>query len=56
MEDVYRIVVSGESFGVEEDSEKTYVELYTRDEIMSGRIEIDWATLGMIVKALEHSE
>lgn len=37
--------------GVEEDSERTYVEVYTLGELLDGQL-VDWSTLGMITQAV----
>ena len=45
------IADSGKTFGVEEDTEKTYVELMTLKEIVDSKW-VDWTTLGMILESL----
>jgi 8-oxo-dGTP pyrophosphatase MutT (NUDIX family) len=53
------IANSGETFGIEEDTEKTYVEmrklrdLITSKEILSN---IDWSTMGMILWSMNSNE
>lgn len=37
--------------GVEEDTEKTYVEVYTVGELMKGDL-VDWSTLGQILSVI----
>lgn len=45
------LAISGEHFGVETDSEQTYVQVGTLQEIMEDNL-CDWATLGMIWQAV----
>ena len=45
------IAVSGKHFGIEADSEQTYVEIYTLTKALENGA-LDWATLGMIWRAL----
>jgi len=42
---------SGETFGLEEDTERTYVEVRTLREMVYTEL-VDWSMLGMIFKAL----
>lgn len=46
---------SNRTFGVERDTEKTYVELRTLQEIIANRL-VDWTTLGMILETLVADE
>lgn len=41
------IASSGKTFGVEEDTEKTYVEIYTIRQMIELKL-VDWSTLGMV--------
>lgn len=37
--------------GKKEDSERTFIEIYTIHELMNGEVEVDWCTLGCILFA-----
>lgn len=39
------------SFGIEEDSEKTYVEVYKLRDILNNNL-LDWSNIGMIMEIL----
>lgn len=43
---------AGRPKGVTEDTERTYVEVRTLAEIISGQAEVDWSNLGMIMAAI----
>jgi len=43
--------MEGTVFGVEEDSERTYVEVVSVDEILENQL-LDWSNVGMILEAL----
>jgi len=47
--------LKGKTFGVEEDSEKTYVEIKTVREILKDEL-LDWSMLGMILSILRGEE
>lgn len=49
MNQIKNIMQSGETFGVSEDSEKTYVEVHTLRNIEKL---VDWSTIGMIYQTL----
>jgi len=48
---IWKIASSGKTFGVEEDTEKTYVEIRTLRQIMEHNM-VDWSTLGMILTSI----
>lgn len=53
LEQIWKVICSNKTFGVEEDTEKTYVELRTvRHLVRKGNEELDWSSLGMILTAL----
>ncbi len=52
MEKIKQIAVSGQTFGVKEDTEKTYIEVYPVKEI--GQY-VDWSMEGMIYRAIFNS-
>lgn len=43
---------SGESYGKEEDTEMTYIEVVKVLDLLRGKVECDWATLGMICSSI----
>jgi hypothetical protein len=47
--------LKGKTFGVEEDSEKTYVEIKTVREILNEEL-LDWSMVGMILSILEEEK
>jgi ADP-ribose pyrophosphatase YjhB (NUDIX family) len=51
MEGARRIAAANTAHGVEEDSERTYVEVTTVRDLLSGGL-VDWAMLGMVFQAL----
>lgn len=50
-EELKALAKSGKSFGVEADTEKTYVEVRSVREVLEKRL-VDWSTLGMMLTAL----
>jgi 8-oxo-dGTP pyrophosphatase MutT (NUDIX family) len=44
---------SGQAFGVESDSEKTYVRVYTLGDLF--KLDIDWATMGMVMRTINQA-
>ena len=52
MEQARKLAKENKAFGVEEDSERTYAEVSTIRHLLSGRVEVDWSTLGMIFAGL----
>jgi ADP-ribose pyrophosphatase YjhB (NUDIX family) len=51
-EKIMNSVKSGETFGLEEDSELTYLEVVRVADILAGTAEVDWSTAGMVASAL----
>jgi hypothetical protein len=47
--------LKGKTFGVEEDTEKTYVEIKTVKEILNDEL-LDWSMMGMILSILNEEE
>ena len=45
-------IESGQTFGVAEDSELTTIELTTLSKVIKGEVELDFAMVGMIVRAM----
>jgi ADP-ribose pyrophosphatase YjhB (NUDIX family) len=52
MEQIKQIAASGQTFGVQEDTEKTYVEVYQVSEVSQ---HVDWSMAGMIYCAIFNS-
>lgn len=49
------LAITKQTFGVDEDSEKTYVEVKTLREILEND-EVDWSMIGMILNGIsEHT-
>lgn len=46
------IAESGEAHGVEEDTERTYVEIFTYEGVFTNQV-VDWASAGMVATALQ---
>lgn len=51
MEQALLLAQQGEAHGVEEDSERTYVEIHTYGDLLQNR-QVDWSTLGLISSVL----
>jgi len=51
MDVVEKAATRGDVHGVEEDTERTYLQLSTVDELLKDK-SVDWSTLGMVVKAV----
>ena len=51
MEQVREAVREAKHFGVEGDSERTYLEVWTLRDLLHTEL-IDWSTLGMITQGL----
>jgi len=47
-----QVEAEGSTFGNEGDSERTYVKVVTMDDVLEGRVPVDWSMLGMILRAM----
>lgn len=52
MKEAFRAWVGNDTFGVVEDTERTSVEVVRVSDILDGTVETDWATVGMVAKAV----
>lgn len=52
MKGVRRLALSGEAMGEVDDTEQTYVEVVTVRDLLNGVADVDWSTVGLVLRAL----